>query len=188
MTCGIEVLTGSTRGMLGWSPVRAVPAVPRSGGAAGSTRGAPPRRVMFRFLQRCSESGRLDLRNEISHGFVDEVHAPIAALLIQVLLFLSSLETTATTASGDPDPDPMRQRLGREGGRPGGRRLGPPAGPQPGRARPGPRGWRCGPSATAPASHNSNRSLPARRSAGSDRPPRRSPTRAASNLRRYFGA
>jgi hypothetical protein len=37
---------------------------------------------------------------------VDEVHAPIAALLIQVLLFLSSLETTATTASGDPYPVP----------------------------------------------------------------------------------
>ena len=61
---------------------------------------------MFRFLRRCSKFGRLDLRNVISHGFVDEVHAPIAALLTQVLLFLSSLETTARTASGDPDPDP----------------------------------------------------------------------------------
>jgi hypothetical protein len=48
----------------------------------------------------------LDLRHEISHGFVDEVDAPIAALLIQVSLFLSCLETTATTASGNPDVDP----------------------------------------------------------------------------------
>jgi hypothetical protein len=92
---------------------------------------------MFRFLQRCSESGRLDLRNVISHGFVDEVHAPIAALLTQVLLFLSSLETTARTASGDPDPDPEYDSdLAAREGDPGGDDSDPEPGRSPGEHAP----------------------------------------------------
>ena len=63
---------------------------------------------------------------------MDEVHASIAALLIEVLLFLSSLETAATTASGDPDPGPIGQRPGREEDDPGGADSDPEPGRSPG--------------------------------------------------------
>jgi|tagenome__1003787_1003787.scaffolds.fasta_scaffold18894955_1 hypothetical protein len=44
-------------------------------------------------------------RNEISHGFVDDVHAAVAALLVHTLVHLSSLAPTETPTSEEPGAD-----------------------------------------------------------------------------------
>ncbi len=42
----------------------------------------------------CNPAG-WNLRNELSHGFIDDVGASIAAMLIQCMLFLRYLSPTA---------------------------------------------------------------------------------------------
>ena len=60
----------------------------------------------FRFIYTlCANPAGWNIRNEISHGFVDDVHAAVAALLIQALLYLSSLEPTETPTSGETGTD-----------------------------------------------------------------------------------
>jgi hypothetical protein len=60
----------------------------------------------FRFVYTlCANPAGWNIRNEISHGFVDDVHAAVSALLIQALLYLSSLEPTETPTSEEPSGD-----------------------------------------------------------------------------------
>jgi len=51
----------------------------------------------------CNPAGGWNMRNEIVHGFVDDTYAPLAAVLIQALLYLASLSPGEDTAeeSGD---------------------------------------------------------------------------------------
>jgi hypothetical protein len=53
----------------------------------------------------CNPAGGWNVRNEILHGFVDEIYAPVAAVLIQALLYLASLTPREDDAGDQPESD-----------------------------------------------------------------------------------
>lgn len=60
----------------------------------------------FRFLYTlCANPAGWNLRNEISHGFVHNAGAPIAALLIQALLYLTWLAPAEVVEKDDSETD-----------------------------------------------------------------------------------